>query len=286
VKILDFGIARLFDAEQEQLITASGAALGTAVYMAPEQARGDREIDNRADIYALGVIVYEALSGARPFEGDSYNETLFHILTRKHTPLTELRPDLHPRISSLVERALMKDREARFASVESFAQALSEACETNLRPSGDLATLDLETGEQPLARAAPAPALLWLTVPKTIGQHRDRLRRGIGAFLVGATGFALGVAFHQFERSPTVSSPEPALKRGEAQTGTSPSSPEASAVTKELDAPSSATLDPNRTSNSSDAFVSASSRPAEIHRPPVAPARSRPSASPPRDRGF
>src|SRR5262249_33407551 len=101
VKILDFGIARLCEADDVSL-TTSGTALGTAAYMAPEQARGERDIDQRVDVFAVGVIVYELLAGARPFDGASYNETLFQIVTKAHPPLQRVRQDLPAEICAVV----------------------------------------------------------------------------------------------------------------------------------------------------------------------------------------
>jgi serine/threonine-protein kinase len=123
VKLLDFGVAGLRDDDAERL-TLSDTAIGTAAYMAPEQARGDRTLDPRTDVFALGVITYEALSGVRPYAGSSYNETLFKILHRKHRSLLELRPELPAALVAAVERALEKDAEARFPSVEEFVREI------------------------------------------------------------------------------------------------------------------------------------------------------------------
>jgi serine/threonine protein kinase len=126
VKLLDFGVAGLRDDEAERM-TLSDTAIGTAAYMAPEQARGDRTLDARTDVYALGVITYETLSGVRPYSGDSYNETLFRILHRRHRPLAELRPELPAALVAAVERALAREVEARFATVEAFVGELEGA---------------------------------------------------------------------------------------------------------------------------------------------------------------
>src|SRR5207253_644579 len=71
--------------------TRTGSTLGTPFYMPPEQARGDKEIDHRADVYALGVILFEALAGEKPHPGESYNAILYHILTQAPAPLDALR---------------------------------------------------------------------------------------------------------------------------------------------------------------------------------------------------
>jgi serine/threonine protein kinase len=123
VKLLDFGVAKLREELDEQL-TGTDAAIGTAAYMSPEQACGSTRLDARADVYALGVVIYEALSGTRPHEGASYNATIFQILHAPHRPLAELRPDLPLQLTEAVERALTKDPAGRPSSVAEFAEQL------------------------------------------------------------------------------------------------------------------------------------------------------------------
>jgi serine/threonine protein kinase len=112
LKILDFGVARQLESETLQL-TPTGAGLGTAHYMSPEQARGESTVDARADVYALGAILYEALSGQRVHAGSSYNEILFQVITQSHVPLAEVLPDCPSSLSHLVEHCLRKDLEER-----------------------------------------------------------------------------------------------------------------------------------------------------------------------------
>ncbi|MEI9954637.1 MAG: protein kinase [Pseudomonadota bacterium] len=114
VKILDFGISK-FDPQKigGLQLTQEGAALGTPYYMPPEQIRGEGSLDARADVYALGVILYECLAGVRPFEA----ETLAHLAILIHTgqplPIAEHRPDLPPGFAALVHSAMATDRGQR-----------------------------------------------------------------------------------------------------------------------------------------------------------------------------
>jgi len=114
VKILDFGISK-FDPQQTGglQLTQEGAALGTPYYMPPEQIRGEGSLDARADVYALGVILYECLAGVRPFEA----ETLAHLAILIHTgqpvPIDRQRPDLPPGFAALVHAAMATDRGRR-----------------------------------------------------------------------------------------------------------------------------------------------------------------------------
>ncbi len=118
--LTDFGIARMVDAT---VATASGVLLGTPAYMAPEQGQGQPG-DARSDVYALGVILYELLTGAPPFEADSpYALILRHIHTPPPSPRT-LRPDLPPALEAVILRSLEKDPAARYPDAASFAAAL------------------------------------------------------------------------------------------------------------------------------------------------------------------
>jgi serine/threonine-protein kinase len=153
VKLLDFGVAGLRGDDLERM-TLSDTAIGTASYMAPEQARGDRAVDARTDVYALGVMTYEALSGALPYTGDSYNETLFKILHRKHPGLGVLRPELPEGVVAAVERALSKEIDVRYSTAAEFARSLLEGAGVERAPT-DLADSTKSTAEGSTIRPAP-----------------------------------------------------------------------------------------------------------------------------------
>ncbi|AUX26977.1 uncharacterized protein SOCEGT47_075490 [Sorangium cellulosum] len=124
-KLLDFGISQASDVDGMALdLTRTGMVMGTPYYMAPEQARGDLELDHRLDLWAVGVILYEALTGQRPFVAHNYNALLVQILTLWHRPVTELDPTIPSGLSRLVDRALAKEREERFQSAREFQEAL------------------------------------------------------------------------------------------------------------------------------------------------------------------
>ncbi len=296
VKILDFGIARLCDAEEEQL-TASGAALGTAAYMAPEQARGERNIDERADVYALGVMAYEALSGVRPFEGASYNETLFRILTQPHLPLCTLRPELSPALCAAIERALCKDRTERFATAEDFAQALESA-----DIAADDATVELEPGErpaQPIASEPPAPMASSSVTPPPAASARAaavRVSPPVMVSFAAATLLAIGLAWSVRGSVSSFGAPrEPALAVS-LDTATLNEAPLAASDSRRGEPP---TPTPDAAASALGSSPSASAAPRSSAVPPsasasaqprgprtVIPQRARLPGSPYRDRGF
>ncbi len=121
VKILDFGIAKREDSDE----TTNGALVGTPAYLAPEQARGERPIDHRVDLYALGAILFEALAGQRPHPGDSREAIVHHIGTRPSLSLAELRPGLPGELVAIVQRTLSSAAADRPGSARELAQALA-----------------------------------------------------------------------------------------------------------------------------------------------------------------
>jgi eukaryotic-like serine/threonine-protein kinase len=120
LKILDFGLARLMTSE----LTGSNMMMGTLNYMAPEQIRGER-IDHRVDIFSVGVVMYELLSGRKAFAGDSFASTLFKILNEVPDPLLGIDPTLPPELVALVERALSKPRDERFQNMGEMLRELA-----------------------------------------------------------------------------------------------------------------------------------------------------------------
>ncbi|WP_441286495.1 serine/threonine-protein kinase [Sorangium sp. KYC3313] len=121
VKILDFGISKT---SAPSTLTRTGMVLGTPAYMAPEQAKGD-EIDPRADIYAVGAVLYHALTGRRPFERSDPTAVLLAVMTEEPPPLRSLNPEIPPGLEAVVQRAMAKEREGRHASMGELASELA-----------------------------------------------------------------------------------------------------------------------------------------------------------------
>ena len=122
--VTDFGIARAVQDGAETRLTATGIAIGTPAYMSPEQCAGDREIDGRADLYALGTLGYQMLAGRLPFEATSTPALLVKQLSEKPVPIVERRPDTPPDLSGIIMRLLEKEPSARFASADELSAAL------------------------------------------------------------------------------------------------------------------------------------------------------------------
>jgi len=128
VKVLDFGLAKLterpaasaeVDSQAEtlaRLSTEPGMVMGTVSYMSPEQARGQK-VDHRTDIFSLGVVMYEMMTGRRPFDGETASDVIAAILRGEPLPLSHLRPNSPPELERMINRMLAKDREARYQVV-------------------------------------------------------------------------------------------------------------------------------------------------------------------------
>jgi eukaryotic-like serine/threonine-protein kinase len=127
VKLLDFGISKFsaLSGDSGFSMTRTGAVMGTPYYMAPEQAKGSRELDHRVDIYATGVILYEALTGQVPFNADTFNELLFKIVLEEPRPLGQIDPSIDPGFAAIVTKGMARDPAHRFQSASEFQQAIA-----------------------------------------------------------------------------------------------------------------------------------------------------------------
>ncbi len=148
IKVGDFGIARI----ESSTLTQTGAMLGTPSYMSPEQFRGEA-IDSRSDLFSAGVVLYQLLTGQRPFSG-STAAVMQQVLTHVPTPPSHLNPLLPAALDTVVMRALSKAPEARFSDAAAFQQALEAAAAAE--PDAD-ATVMLTTRPAPPA-ATPEPS--------------------------------------------------------------------------------------------------------------------------------
>lgn len=128
VKLLDFGVSKMmpeFQVGEDALdLTRTGMVMGTPYYMSPEQARGERNLDGRVDVYACGVVMYEALAGRRPFLAPNYNALLLAIISTRPPRLREVRAATPPALEAIIDRAMAKNRADRFSSASAFLREL------------------------------------------------------------------------------------------------------------------------------------------------------------------
>ena len=118
--IADFGIARALGPSTERRITANGMSLGTPQYMSPEQAAGDLDVGPASDQYSLACVLFEALTGAPPFDGATSAQVISRHLTMLPPAVTTGRPETPAKVAAAIDRALAKDPSARHASIEAF----------------------------------------------------------------------------------------------------------------------------------------------------------------------
>jgi hypothetical protein len=123
-KLIDFGLAKLATATSSAGLTRTGQIVGTPEYMSPEQI-ANKEIDGRSDVYSLGCLLYEMLTGRPPFSGSDDVQLLYQQLQRPAEPLSRHLPDAPPGLEAVLERALAKDPDQRFASMREMAEALT-----------------------------------------------------------------------------------------------------------------------------------------------------------------
>ena len=166
LKITDFGLAKNPSAN----LTQAGVLLGTPSYMSPEQIQG-RDLDGRSDLFSLGVVLYEMLTGARPFEGDSISTIIYRVLYEDPRPPAAHNATLPPEINVILERALAKDLEQRYASGAALVSDLGKA----------FAGLPPETISRPFAAASRAGAGGRSADAPPTRRHRDGAQGRQGA---------------------------------------------------------------------------------------------------------
>ena len=272
VKILDFGISK-FDPHLtggEMSTTREGASLGTPLYMPPEQVRGDKRIDQRADIYALGVILYECITGRRPYEA----ETLAHLAVLIHeghaAPVTELRPDVPSAFAQIIHQAMANKPELRFATAREFGDVLANFTGLVTGPTVGWPG----RGALPLDRPPPAklPAGPSHGAAVSISQEWQPPRRsmfpvvlaGVGVLALGA-GILYGVLPSGRSSTPVTAPSAASTGSSEVRPTTGPSSASAAVDT----APSGSAVtapDPLATPDASTPAV-ATTKPAPRERP-------------------
>jgi serine/threonine-protein kinase len=214
VKVVDFGISKAVkqggeDAAEQYRLTHTGLLLGTPLYMSPEQARGEEDLDHRVDIWATGVMLYECLTGEVPFRANNYLGIISQVLTHDATPPSQLRPELGipDAVEAVVMRAMEKDRARRYQVIADLERDLDR-----------LLAGDQNVGLPPPGTAPTAPARRSLPLP--------RWPLWLVASLVLGLGLAKALSRDQGGRAPEARR-EPAAAAAPAKAVPAPPAPSA-----------------------------------------------------------
>ncbi len=227
-KILDFGVSKIVGPEYDGRVrTGNGAVLGSPAYMSPEQAQGAEKVDCRADVWSLGVLLYECLCGQHPFIARNYNALMMQIIGRPHRSLADVMPGLEPELAALVDACLIKDRAARVQTALELAErleamALVLAASRGRRRSAARAVRNSIPPTELPPRMLPPGARLWHTARQRLS---PRLVIALGSALGGtAVGLALGAMVLGSASDPAPrAEPGVAARQAPAATAATPS---------------------------------------------------------------
>lgn len=279
VKILDFGVSKRMDLFESRDLTKSGAVPGTPLYMSPEQAGGASHIDHRTDIYAVGVLLYEMLTGGRPFEGESYNEIITRIAGGTYSSPIALNKTIPKSLNRLVLKAMSRNPDDRFASAKQMLAALN-----TLKPSvsAKLASDDSSTQS---GEIFPFGVLHRASFSK---ENRGLAKIAItcGLVFIAVTAYAIIHGRSQTQKSSAAKTASPSLR------DTSPAEPDVSPATPDRNthlSEKAASLEPTNSpvesvdteaSHQNENTNKEARSPTQTKRP-VKPRRRKPSASKP-----
>jgi serine/threonine-protein kinase len=211
IKVLDFGISKSNEATTSGL-TQTSNVLGSPQYMAPEQMMSSKDVDARADIWALGGILYELVTGAPPFVAETMAEIVYMVTQRDAPPLLERRPELPPALGAVLARALSRAPAGRFADVAKLAAALAPFGPPRSEISLERINRVLGSNEAPAPAPAPPtpapPAAATLAQTGMLEELQPRSSRKVGV-LVAAAAAALVIAFVAWRALKATESPPP-----------------------------------------------------------------------------
>jgi eukaryotic-like serine/threonine-protein kinase len=263
VKLMDFGIAK---ATADHKLTMTGTTMGSVYYMSPEQIQGAATLDGRADLYSMGITLYELVTGKRPFDGESQYSIMAAHLERAPVPPITLDPRLPQALNDAILMAVAKDSNARFQSAGAFRNALMGMASMIQAPTGPLAspTTSLPVAAAPIVAAAAPHAAL----PQTVAPA-SQSKRWLWMTVGGVAAAAAIVFAIQFAPKKQTKAAEPPAQSASAQVQPTP-------ALETTTTPSAPAADASPAAASQQSPAVAPPQPTAAHKPP---ARSSPSAA-------
>lgn len=269
VKVLDFGIAKAFDQPAANELTTTTAIIGSPLYMAPEQMTNARDVDQRADIWSLGVIAYRLLTKELPFRGENLVELAMAVASRPPRPIREHRAEISPSLADAIMRCLERDADLRWPTVAAFVQAIAPYGPGQLIPIVQRIVRIGRGPQEPLVSAPAsgshsvmmfdpasssnasrttlsgplAPPSATSVAPEAAKRPRKGLVLGLAIALV-VGGIGAGVIVASMRTRPSTVAEEPAHKSDKALAGAKPTpSPSDTSPTGSLVAPAPSASD-------------------------------------------
>jgi eukaryotic-like serine/threonine-protein kinase len=292
IKVLDFGISKIDGPGLD--ITHAGAVMGSPLYMSPEQMVSARSVDARTDIWALGVILYELISGRGPFHGENLPEVCMSIARQPTPSLRATRPETPANLDAVIAKCLQKDRKKRYSNVAELAMALAPFAPKRAKVLVDRISRVIESAglsERALAlppssnpasaRSGPATMASWGQTDARSRRHRAGLVGVAAAIGLGVGAIAATWALQKSSPETTMSSLDAEAKAASPNVLVSPVPSEAPAATASTNSP----MAPAASASSAAPDVApalASSRPEPLRVPRPAPARPPAAAAAPR----
>lgn len=205
IKVLDFGISKVTNSQpNEEAVTVTGNFIGSPSYMSPEQMKAPNRVDLRTDIWSLGVVLYECLTGKLPFPAGTFPEICLRVAQDAPIPPTSYRADLPPRLEAIILRCLEKDRDKRFGSIKELSDALAEftsVAPPRLASSYLVASMnvDIAPGSARLPTKTASfgfPQHSWARTASAVRSRRTPLLLGLSGAVLGLLALLVGVVFY------------------------------------------------------------------------------------------
>jgi serine/threonine protein kinase len=300
VRVLDFGIAKILPGDRPVglplSLTQTGAILGTPFYMAPEQIFGEKNIDARADVWSLGVILYECLSGRRPLECENFGQVLRVLAIGQFPPLRQVAADVPEEIADLVDAMLQRERSLRLPSlVEAYATIARHASGSPSRAFGEPVDLlgsdervreesaKSDTGQKgsgPLNATAFASSTSSSTADRLLGHARFRSHLAVGIALAALSAVVVSLVVYMTGRATSPSVQARAGVETAPTTLAPPAAPTVSVKPLAIADPTSVPPLPSLTQPAPSVGRSPGARTAPASPPHAAPSKPVPSTRP------